>query len=73
MFKLRGVMERVYWLGRTWYWRSKFVQSCEKSLTRRATVEQILLNVANKKRLPLTLDECRGLALMLGDHTHGKS
>ncbi len=35
-------------------------------LNRRVTVEQVLFDVAAGKRLPLTPDECRELALKLG-------
>jgi len=43
-----------------------WMRSYETSLNRRAAVEEVLFNVANGKRGPLTRDECRDLALKLG-------
>ena len=57
---------RIYWFARTWYWRSRFVQSMEASLKRRTEVEQVLFDAAAGKREMLTCEECRALALKLG-------
>lgn len=70
------MLNRIYWMWRTWYWRSKVLESAHKSLAARAKVEQVLFNVANRKRPFLTQDECRELALTLGTQNanrHGTS
>lgn len=49
---------------RKWY-ALKSLRSHVTSLNRRAAVEQVLLDVANGKREPLSREECRKLAFKL--------
>lgn len=57
---------RIYWLARSWYWRSRFVESMHKSLKRRAEVESLLFDCAAEKRPLPTRAECWELAMKLG-------
>lgn len=50
---------------RRWVYVARTFRSYGKSLNRRAEVEQVLLNVANGKRAPLSREECRALAMKL--------
>lgn len=54
-------------LLRAWWWKLRFLRSYAVSLKRRAEVEQRLLDAANGKAPVPDAQECRRLALKLGD------
>jgi hypothetical protein len=55
-----------------WYYTLRSIRSHCAQLNRRAEVEQVLFNVANGKRPTLSPEECRALAMKLGDPCYGK-
>lgn len=59
------MMNRIYWMLRTWYWRSRAAESYRAALNRRVDVENVLAQVAMGKRDLLTREECRDLARKL--------
>lgn len=63
---IRKALWRAYWMLRTWYWRSRFLEGMEGRLKRMVEVEVALLDYANQKR-ELWPDEARDLALYLAD------
>ena len=56
------------WRYRLWY-RWRLVTRSDQMLNRRVDVENVLLNTATGKRPPLTREQCRALAMYLGDPT----
>lgn len=48
------------------YWKLRYLRTAAKGLNRRAEVEQVLSNVASGKRVALSPEECRALAVKLG-------
>lgn len=48
-----------------YYYFLRSIRNMAKSIHRRATVEAVLLDVANGKREPLSGEECRKLAFQL--------